>query len=692
MDRRDFFKCLAASAGVFTLNLNMHCQSTVSAYNTLPKGTMPRKLWAVKITDKMNWYEKTFLTCFQGLINRKQTLIYLLHSEQDEFWLKYYKEAFGVDYELFDNVNIVLNELKDQIAGYIVYDPIIPHSLNLAATLGSINNAVPISSDMENSILYLNLKKIDDLRGRWKDMYKAYEWALDNAMKQCNSRVMAQLCVHAPHWPSSTFANRDYTVAHKILSIDISSSERDKRDYELLRKIYNAYQPGTLVLGWHCVRDKEHEAIALSSEFGHYGMCTLRTANLTVHSSIKLQNDVSLTKRSLKKNELKVEDKVYIAYMTTDGDAAWFVQNLIHTDWANPLHGRFKYNWGFLPMAYDLMPGMVNYYSENMLANDFFVAGPSGATYTYPHLHPHPEYFLLLSKYYMEKCGLTTVHITNWHDRDWWQEVDLPKYHDLLCENLPNCIGYVRGMGESAFEKHYIAGGKPYIFCGEGIHKGSDIYQTMKDFIEACPNRPLFIYNLVNHTIPMDHIKKAMDRLPDGTIELVHLDELLLLIEKAFQEGKIGEDLYPDKEGLQKILAQEARQAWPAFYQELLDFKLQFQEGEKIYIEKISETQIGLEHIDSGAFLAFTTIWHAMKLVKLALESLGIYVNHKATATKDFMNKFGQLPDAAIMVDLQELWDKWHQKSVTFKEAQILADRMVKIAEHLNNQYLRESI
>jgi hypothetical protein len=690
MDRRNFIRSLIASAGALALNSNMHCKSSEKIYNIFPKGKIPRKLWAINASDKMDWHKKTFLTCFQGLINRKQTMLYLVHSKQDLFWLNYYNEAFGIEYELLENHANAVRELKDKISGYILYESTMPHSLNIAAALGAINNAVPVCEEMENDIRNMGFEKIDDLCGRWKDLYQAYEWALNNVVTQCNTQFLAQLCVHNPYWPSSTYANRDYTMAHNILSVDISSSERDKKDYHLLRKIYQAYQEGTIILGWHCVRDKEHEAIALSSEYGHYGMCTLRTANLTVHSSIQPQKDISLNKRSIDKQELQIEEKVYIAYMTTDGDAAWFVQNLINTDWANPLHGSFKYNWGFLPMAYDLMPGMVQYYHDKMQPNDFFVAGPSGATYTYPHLHPNPEKFLLLSEYYMEKCGLTTVHMTNWNDRDWWQEVDLPKFHNRLRENLPNCIGYVRGMGESAFEKHYIAAGKPYIFCGEGIHKGSDIYQTVKDFIDACPNRPLFIYNLVNHTIPMDHIKKAMDRFPDDQIELVHLDELLLLIEKAFEKGLISEDLYPNRAALQKILSQEAREAWPNFYQELLEFNPQFQEGEIKYIEKLSETAIGLEYIDPAEFLAFTTIWHAMKLVKLALESRGIYVNHKPTATKDFINEFSQMPDVAVIVDLQELWDTWHQKSIKFKGAKSLADRMIQIAKHIDHQYFKK--
>jgi hypothetical protein len=278
--------------------------------------------------------------------------------------------------------------------------------------------------------------------------------------------------------------------------------------------------------------------------------------------------------------------------------------------------------------------------------------------------------------------------MTNWNDRDWWQEVDLPEFPKILRENLPVCVGYTRGMGESAFEKHYIADGKPFIFCGEGIHRGNDIYQVMKDFIDACPNRPLFIFNLVNHSIPMDHIKEAMDRFSDEVVELVHLDELLLLIEKAFEEGKITEELYPHKEGLKKILAKEARQAWPSFYKNLQDLQSVYAAGESVFIEKMRQGPIGLEQIKAGDFLAFATIWNGMKLVKLALETRGIYVNHKPTANKKFLQEFNQIPDVIIIAELEKLWNAWHTTTPDFADAKKLANRFMGVAEHLTKIYI----
>ncbi|MGP8329627.1 MAG: GxGYxYP domain-containing protein [Methanosarcinaceae archaeon] len=684
MERRDFLKSTLASTGALMFGVNWRCTESGRLRRIFPKSDMPAKLQYIRPGPQRSYHEKVFLTCFQGLLNRKKADSYIIHSEVDEFWLKYYAEAFQIENEFLNDPFQLVQRHVREVAGFIVYDPEMPHSLNIATTLGALQNAVPVSKTLKTKMKSLGLKQVDDLTNRWENGYQAYEWAAAELLPQCHPQLLAELCVHHPGWPTSSYKNRDYVIAHKIFSVDLSSSERDKRDYQLLREIYAAYPEETVILGWHCVRDKEHEAIALSAEFGHYGMCSLRTPNLTVHSSIRLPENKTFKQRPLKRKSLKVEDKVYIAFMATDGDAAWFMLDLIKKDWANPAHGSFKYNWGFLPMAYDLLPGTVQYYLENMTENDYFVAGPAGATYTYPHLHPHPEKFLRLSQDLMNKCGLTTVHITNWNDRNWWQEVDLPAFPKSLRENMPDCVGFVRGMGESAFEKNYLTHSPPYIFCGEGLHYQNDYHAVLKDFIDASPNRPLFIYCLVNHNIPMDQVKEAVEKISAAKIEVVHLDELLALVEKAHAEGKLKTGLYPEKEGYRRILANEARQAWPGFHAELKTFQHHFQLGEAAFVAEIRKTRVGLEQVVPGDILAFQTIWQGMQLVKLALETKGIYVNHKPTATQDFIREFQHIADAKLINELQTLWNEWHQRSIPFSAARQLAERLVKIADFFN--------
>lgn len=672
----------------FLFILIMSCSTSEKKITRImPGGSTPTKLYVLELAQELTWEERNMLSCFQGLVNRKETRIYFLETEQDKFWLDYYQKEFGIQNESLSSILELLSRFANEVEGYVLYSQENPHLLNIATTIGSLENLLPVPQNLELLMMQVGIVKKNEVKDDGSNRLEIYKSAMTSLLPKSNQKIIAALCVHNPHWPTSTQKNRDYIMAHNIFSFDLSSSERDKSDYNLVRDIYSSIPEGATVMGWHCVRDKEHEAIGLSSEFGHYGMCNLHTPNLTVHSSIQLPDGIIFEQRTIEEENLQVENKVYIAYMATDGDASWFMNDHVVKDWADPTRGSFKYNWGFLPLAYDLMPGTVKYYLENMGPTDYFVAGPAGATYTYPYLHPDPSKFLKITDEYMKSCGLNTVHMTNWNDRDWWQEVEIPGFYDQLQKELPNSIGFVRGMGESAFETHEIGSGKPYIFCGEGIHKGDDVYQTMKDFIIACPNRPLFIYSLVNHSIPMGEIKAAMDKFSPEEVEMVHLDELLIMADKAFQEGKITEDLYPDKSGIREIMKREARKSWPTLFENLKTLVDDSKESENNYTEVVRNTPLGVEPIVAGDHLAFTTIWNSMTLVKLSLESKGIYVNHKPTAVKKFLNEYSNIQDHQIVSELQGLWEAWHSKNPSYAEAQILTRRLLNVAKQLNKNF-----
>jgi hypothetical protein len=251
---------------------------------------------------------------------------------------------------------------------------------------------------------------------------------------------------------------------------------------------------------------------------------------------------------------------------------------------------------------------------------------------------------------------------------------------------MPDATGFARGMGESAFEESFLGNGQPYIFIGEGIHIGDDVASVIKDFISACPNRPLFVFNLVNHSIPMGKIKEATDSFSKSDLEIVHLDELMLLADKAFKEGKITANLYPEKEGLKKILSKEAKHKMPALLKELKELERISCGDAAEFSDSLKKTPIGLERVVPADVLAFNTIWHSMTLVKLSLEAKGIYVNHKPTAVKDFMKEYAQVADAEVINELQQLWEGWHQKNPSFSDGQALLKRLVKVAEQVSRE------
>ena len=271
---------------MFTAFNSCNSKNDKAFSHILPGGNVPDKLFVLDIPANTDWETRNLLACFQGLINRIDTRIYYVETKQDRFWLSYYEKTFGIKNEKISSIDDLLKRFSKEIDGYILYHPQNPHTLNIATTIGSLKNLLPVTPSQERLIQKIGLKKKEEVKYDGINRIEIYKKALDELLPQCNKNVLAELCVHYPHWPTSTVRNRDYIMAHKIFSFDLSSSERDKSDYNLVKQIYGSVKEGAVVIGWHCVRDKEHEAIGLSSEFGHFGMCTLRTPNLTVHSSI----------------------------------------------------------------------------------------------------------------------------------------------------------------------------------------------------------------------------------------------------------------------------------------------------------------------------------------------------------------------------------------------------------------------
>ena len=117
----------------------------------LPGGKFPSKLFVLDIQPDMSWHQRNMLTCFQGLINRKDTRIYYVETEQDEFWLDYYKETFDIPNEKVANINDLLKLFSNEIDGYIIYQPDNPHTLNIATTIGSLENLPEVSNSLSSA-------------------------------------------------------------------------------------------------------------------------------------------------------------------------------------------------------------------------------------------------------------------------------------------------------------------------------------------------------------------------------------------------------------------------------------------------------------------------------------------------------------------------------------------------------------
>jgi hypothetical protein len=708
INRRDFIKTSVAIGGLSFISYELPGCKTVGdnylftpkAYDIFYKFKTPGKIYNFsnahlasllkKNTARDFWILRSISSIFQGLVNRIEPRIYLNDSPSDVDWLAIYKnDGYPIEIVEVTNFEQLMEEFCPSLDGYIVIDPEMLDTINIAQTWGSLENWMVVTPELAPVAQKYGLKEQQDLGGRWQDRVNAYKWAFDNFFPKCSKHVAGDCCVDFPYHPSPGSPTiRDFLVANKAFTFDLSAALRQRKEYQLLDKIYASLEFPAGVWGWHDSRDHEHWAVDRAARKSVYTICAVGSPNLSLHGGIKpTEATYPKQKPSTRKNLVAEKNKVYIAWMMTDGDAQWVMERLQLGNWGSENRREFPMTWGFLPLVAEIAPAMYMHYIKNMNDNDYMVAGPSGAGYTYPHMYADPRQFLKYTKFYMQKCGLEIVNITNWNDYTNWQEVDLPDFNPMLFEELNHGIGYIRGMGESAFEPHYNFKDRPYIFCGEGIHRGDkDDVDTIRSFIEANPNRPLFIFSLINIAIKVDRIKKVIDSIKEYDIEYVRLDDFMHLIKSAYKQGLITEDLYPNRKGNEQILIKEAPAGWQgtrSSIQKLVPV-IEASSEKKALEEMNSENaQLALGQKitdeDKADILAFALCENMFRLVKNVLNLQGIYVNLRKESIEKFIELYGNWAGIDAFKKLINMWQNWDQLSFKWAEIILIGKQFLKI-------------
>ncbi|MZQ86598.1 hypothetical protein GQF01_31285 [Paenibacillus sp. 5J-6] len=135
---------------------------------------------------------KILLATLQGIVNREQPRIYLLENKEEgeKTWLN----NLQVPYHQEDYWQIV-KKYASEIKGIIVYDPLVPDSINVATTLAGLKNAVVASPQLAEQLKAApyKLKVLEDLQGKFKDRLDAYTWQYEHLWDQTSHRMLVGL-------------------------------------------------------------------------------------------------------------------------------------------------------------------------------------------------------------------------------------------------------------------------------------------------------------------------------------------------------------------------------------------------------------------------------------------------------------------------------------------------------------------
>lgn len=378
----------------------------VDAYPTFwPQSPSPARELLVADVSASSPQEEFALSVLQGLVNREEPCLYLLHTRydrQDREWLD------ELHFEGFTSREIAIPDVwsrfREKIKGAVLYDGGIMDEIgefhsdrlnqtNLLMMIGALEDAVPVTPEMNET---LELPVVFDARGKWSSQFEMMHWAYEELFPKMNPRILAT------NYPG-IFLLTDYLVAFKIFTFWFPE-DRTMPEENLLRGILASTPPNTPIVGWwfdwmpnpkdpkqrHADAVMEPPGLLRGSFFGKVLTPSHEATNLTVHSGVPVG---PYTHKPPSVPEFS-PDKVYYAHIISDGDnlGEALMMRTRELQWDKPERGSIPMGWSFAPAAARMAPPVLNYYLRTVSPNDLLVGG-LGVGYTEPviYLRAFPE-------------------------------------------------------------------------------------------------------------------------------------------------------------------------------------------------------------------------------------------------------------------------------------------------------------
>ena len=394
-----------------------------------------------------------FVASLQGLVNRDapRLLIRLVPGERrgapnniDDYWMSTLREGWLKDatFTEIESFDALVQQFKEHIAGVVLWDPAVPATANVAATVCGVEGWLPVRAGGElykrlcesGPMLPVKLSLVGKFTGAESGSPKcdAYRWAqreyLDTG--RCNNAILAGFIdayTQEPGKPGASYpdllnaqlANHDYYIARRAFFFDLGPwhdevsvddpTQKPGADAEMLKSIlksiytqnggkaittvggflawnlkYTNFGPAggkrepvpaeweyaTILSSYNCILDAD----ALGSA------CV---ANISAWQHHPLKEHYPQNPRPAKQT---LEAKTYVLFYMGDYDAGAWLSNAIPSIWDDPARGEIPLAWAFNPNLSERVPHAFDRVRTTATANDWFIAGDSGAGYLNPNL------------------------------------------------------------------------------------------------------------------------------------------------------------------------------------------------------------------------------------------------------------------------------------------------------------------
>lgn len=349
--------------------------------------------------------EMYLFSSLKGLVNRTQPRIFSYEGDNAAEGAFTWLNSVGYAYTTTTPWN-ALTKYKAEVSGLIVYDPDQNHTVNLATRLAKDYNALVASPELLSRLTSApyNFSVLLDLRGQFSSKLEIYQYVFDNYWENTDKRILIGL---SPDYHKGSL--REYAVA--LGAAVVWLDPKVSAESALLDKFLETMPAGANYMGWW---PEEQPGVDRVSNYGFTTIASDYSTNLTFHSGLP---------RLIEPNPMPakpaLQNKIYVAFILSDGDNLQYVEHLMRKLWNNSDRGKVPIGWTLSPAMVDAMPGALNYYHTSATENDNLISGPSGYGYTYPNnwitksLNDELADFVAKTEEYNVAGGLRVVTIWN---------------------------------------------------------------------------------------------------------------------------------------------------------------------------------------------------------------------------------------------------------------------------------------
>jgi len=386
----------------FKLPFMMPADSQIVELRVFWRGIAYTKVDWTGITQNNADAELYLFSSLKGIVNMTQPRIFAYDGDAAAEGPYTWMQSLGLKWiEQTSNWSLI-NKYSKEISGLIVYDPTQIHTVNLATMLAKDKKALITSPSLLLKLTSApyNFPVLVDLRNQFTTKLQVYQTLYDTYWPNIDHRLLIGL---NPEVHKASLREYATALGAAVIWLD----PKVTAESTLLNKFLSGMPLGSSFMGWW---PEEAAGVTRASTYGIATIASDFSTNLTVHSGMpRTVNIKPMPPKPI------LQNKIYVAFILSDGDNLQYVEHLLRKLWNNPDRGAVPMGWTMSPAMVDAMPGALNYFHKTSTDNDNLISGPSGYGYAYPTNFNSTalKQFAVKTEEYNNRAGFRVVTIWN---------------------------------------------------------------------------------------------------------------------------------------------------------------------------------------------------------------------------------------------------------------------------------------